>query len=63
MIIFNLASEMLTDFRFWNADFGFKVFCLFYYQLETITYSNSGCDGFFPIAKKGPGGITNIEKL
>ena len=27
---FRINDGLLVDFRFWIADFGFKVFCLFY---------------------------------
>jgi hypothetical protein len=37
---FLIYDERWVDFRIWNADFGFKVFYLFYYWIERSDTTN-----------------------
>jgi hypothetical protein len=39
--MFRIDDEMGLDFRIWIADFGFKVFCLFYYMDKAKRYHQS----------------------
>ena len=34
------GDDAFIDFRIWNADFGFKVFCLFYQWIERSDTAN-----------------------